>query len=69
MHQSCDGVKQGYDIAKTMFDSFETPGKGKVLVLEGMLANTANVDRMKDLKRRLKNIRTSEVLDDQAGTG
>ena len=61
MHQSCDGVKQGYDIAKTMFDSFETPGKGKILVLEGMLANTANVDRMKGLKQDI------EVLDDQAG--
>ncbi len=67
MHQSCDGVKQGYDIAKTMFDSFETPGKGKVLVLEGMLANTANVDRMKGLKQALEEYPDIEVLDDQAG--
>lgn len=67
MHQSCDGVKQGYDIAKTMFDSFDTPGKGKILVLEGMLANTANVDRMTGLNQALKEYPDIEVLDDQAG--
>lgn len=67
MHQSCDGVKQGYDIAKTMFESFDTPGEGKVLVMEGMLANTANVDRMAGLKQALEEYPNIEVLDDQAG--
>ncbi len=42
-HQACDGVQQGYDLAVNIFDRFEEPGKGKILVLEGMLANTANV--------------------------
>ncbi len=66
-HQSCDGVKQGYDIATTMFEAFETPGKGKILVMEGMLANTANVARMEGLNQALKEYPGVEVLDDQAG--
>ena len=66
-HQSCDGVKQGYDIATTMFDTFDNPQKGKILVMEGMLANTANVARMEGLKQALNENPGIEVLDDQAG--
>ncbi len=65
-HQSCDGVKQGYDIAVNMFENFETPGVGKILVMEGMLANTANVNRMIGLKQALEEYPQIEVLDDQA---
>ncbi|MDR1612686.1 MAG: sugar ABC transporter substrate-binding protein [Planctomycetota bacterium] len=66
-HQSCDGVRQGYDIAVNLFNSFKTPGKGKILVMEGMLANTANADRMKGLRQALAEYPGIEVLDDQAG--
>ncbi|MEA5013766.1 MAG: sugar ABC transporter substrate-binding protein [Candidatus Limiplasma sp.] len=66
-HQSCDAVKQGYDIATTLFNSFQTPGEGKILVLEGMLANTANVSRMEGLRKALAENPKIEVLDDQAG--
>ncbi|MDR0361338.1 MAG: sugar ABC transporter substrate-binding protein [Planctomycetota bacterium] len=66
-HQSCDGVKQGYDIAVNLFNSFKTPGKGKILVMQGMLANTANTTRMEGLDQALKEYPGIEVLDSQAG--
>lgn len=65
--QSCDAVEQGYVIAKTLFESFPTPGQGKICVLEGLLANNANTDRMKGLKKALDEYPGIEVLDDQAG--
>lgn len=65
--QSCDAVEQGYLIAKTLFESFPTPGQGKICVLEGLLANNANTDRMKGLKKALDEYPGIEVLDDQAG--
>lgn len=65
--QSCDAVKQGYDIAVNLFESLPTPGEGKICVLEGMLANTANEDRMKGLNMALEEYPGIEVLDDQAG--
>lgn len=66
-HQACDGVQQGYDLAVNIFDRFKEPGKGKILVLEGMLANTANVERMEGLNKALEEYPDIEVLDDQAG--
>ena len=66
-HQACDGVQQGYDLAVNIFDRFEEPGKGKILVLEGMLANTANVERMEGLNKALEEYPDIEVLDEQAG--
>ena len=66
-HQACDGVQQGYDLAVNIFDRFVEPGKGKILVLEGMLANTANVERMEGLNKALEEYPDIEVLDDQAG--
>jgi len=65
--QSCDAVDQGYQIAKALFDSMPTPGQGKICVLEGLLANNANVDRMKGLQKALAEYPGIEVLDDQAG--
>ena len=67
MHQSCDGVKQGYDIATELFKTFKTPGKGKILVMQGMLANTANVTRVEGLKQALAENPGIETLDSQAG--
>ncbi len=66
-HQSCDGVKQGYDIAVEMFKSFATPGKGKILAMQGMLANNAAVDRFNGLQQALAEYPDIELLDDQAG--
>lgn len=66
-HHSPDNVKSGYDIAVEMFKSFETPGKGKILAIQGMLANTAAIDRFKGLKKALEEYPDVELLDDQAG--
>ena len=66
-HQACDAVKQGYDIAVTLFKSLPTPGKGKICVMEGMLANSANTYRMQGLQQALAEYPDIEVLDDQAG--
>ena len=52
-HQACDGVKQGYDIATELFSRFETPGEGNLLVLQGMLSNTANTTRMQGFTQAL----------------
>jgi ABC-type sugar transport system substrate-binding protein len=65
-HQTLDGEAQGYDIAVSLFKSFKTPGKGKILVMQGMMANTANEERVKGLKRALAEYPDIEVLDDQS---
>ena len=65
--QSCDGVDQGYQLAVNLFESLPTPGEGKICVLEGMLANTSNEDRMAGLQKALEEYPNIEVLDDQAG--
>jgi len=66
-HQSCDGVKQGYDIAIEMFKNFDTPYKGKILAMQGMLANNAAIDRFNGLKKALAEHPGVELLDEQAG--
>lgn len=67
MHQSCDGEKQGYDIATELFKNIKTPGKGKILAMQGMLANTANTTRFQGLKRALAENPGIEMVDTQAG--
>jgi len=52
--QSCDGEKQGYDIAVDLFKHLKTPGQGKILAMQGMLANNAAVDRWAGLQKALK---------------
>lgn len=64
-HQTLNGEAQGYDIAVSMFENFETPGKGKILVMQGMMANTANEERVKGLQKALAEYPDIEVLDDQ----
>lgn len=65
--QSCDGVKQGYDLAVTMIKAFKTPGKGRILAMQGMLGNTAAVERFQGLKKALKEYPGVKMLDQQAG--
>lgn len=64
-HQSCDGVKQGYDIAVEMFKNFDTPGEGKILAIQGMLANNAAIDRDTGLAQALDEYPGIELLDQQ----
>lgn len=65
MHQSTDGVKQGYDIAVKLFNAFPTPGKGKVLALQGMLGNDAAVERYQGFLNALEEYPDVELLDMQ----
>ena len=52
-HSTVDGVAQGYNIAKAMFKEFKTPGKDKILALQGQLGNDSAVERYQGLKNAL----------------
>jgi ABC-type sugar transport system substrate-binding protein len=52
IHTSPDNVINGYNIAKVLFDNMG--GKGKVFVIQGMLGNTAAIDRYKGFENCLK---------------
>lgn len=65
MHQSVDGEKQGYDIAVALFESLETPGKGKILALQGQLGNDSAVERYAGLQKALEEYPDIELLDTQ----
>lgn len=65
-HITFDGVQMGYDIAVTMFKSFKTPYKGKILALQGMLANSAAIDRYKGLQKALAEYPDVVLVDQQA---
>ncbi len=64
-HNSPSNEQSGYDIAVALFESFETPGEGKILALEGMLANTSTVERVAGLEKALKEYPKIELLDKQ----
>lgn len=67
MHQSPDNEQMGYDIAIELFKSFKTPNKGKILAVQGMLANLAAIGRFKGLQKALKENPGVELLADQPG--
>jgi ribose transport system substrate-binding protein len=67
MFQSPDDSKSGYDIAIQLFNSFKTPGKGKILAIQGELANSAAINRFKGLQKALVENPGIELLDDQSG--
>ncbi len=52
IHTSPDNVKNGYEIAKLLFEKMGK--KGKIFVTEGMMGNTAAIDRAKGLDQALK---------------
>ena len=53
MHQSVDGVKQGYDIAVRMFKEFKTPGQGRILALQGPRGSDPAMERFEGLQKAL----------------
>jgi ABC-type sugar transport system substrate-binding protein len=67
MHQSPDDQKSGYLIAKELFKTFKTPNKGKILAVQGMLANSAAINRFKGLQKALAENKNVQLLDNQAG--
>lgn len=65
MHQTADNVIGAYETAKAMFESFDTPGKGKVVAIQGMLSNDASIDREKGWRKALAEYPNVELLDIQ----
>lgn len=64
-HQTVDNVQGAYEAAKVMFESFPDQ-TGKVLLLEGALANDASDERTAGWKKALEEYPNVEVLDQQA---
>ncbi len=52
-HVEFDAVGQGYWNAKELFKTFKTPNKGKIIAIQGMLANNAAIGRFKGLQKAL----------------
>jgi ABC-type sugar transport system substrate-binding protein len=67
MHETADNEYGAYELAKAMFDSFETPGVGKVVAIQGMLSNDASIDREKGWRMALAEYPDVELLDIQPG--
>jgi len=53
-HIQFDAVGQGYYNAKELFKTFKTPNKGKIIAIQGMLANNAAIGRFQGLQNALK---------------
>ena len=53
-HMNYDGVDSGQFIATELFKTFKTPNKGKIIALQGMLANTSAIERWEGLSKALK---------------
>ncbi|HVO37543.1 MAG TPA: sugar ABC transporter substrate-binding protein [Spirochaetia bacterium] len=53
-HIAFDAVGQGYFNAKELFKTFKTPNKGKIVAIQGMLANNAAIGRFQGLQKALK---------------
>jgi ribose transport system substrate-binding protein len=52
-HVSFDGVAAGYYTANELFKTFKTPGQGKIIALQGLLANTPAQERFQGLQKAL----------------
>ncbi len=64
-HQTVDDVNSGYQIANAIIENFETPGQGKILGVQGMLANSASINRTIGLENALEEYPDVELLDIQ----
>ena len=53
-HITFDSVGTGYFNATQLFKAFKTPGKGKIIALQGQLANNAAIGRFQGLQKALK---------------
>lgn len=61
-HITFDGVQGGYFIAKELFKTFDTPNKGKIIGLQGLLANAAEIERWEGLSRALEEFPDVELV-------
>lgn len=61
-HIAYDGISAGYYIAEELFKTFDTPNQGKIIALQGMLANSIAQDRFVGLQDALKDNPGVEML-------
>ena len=61
-HIAFDAVEQGYFNAQELFKTFETPNKGKIIAIQGMLSNNAAIGRFKGLEQALNENPDVELL-------
>jgi ribose transport system substrate-binding protein len=52
-HISFDGVAAGYYTANELFKTFKNPGQGKIIALQGLLANTPAAERFQGLQKAI----------------
>jgi ribose transport system substrate-binding protein len=52
-HISFDGVAAGYYTANELFKTFKNPGQGKIVALQGLLANTPAAERFQGLQKAI----------------
>lgn len=62
-HMSVDGVPQGYDTAKALFEAMG--GKGSIVALQGILDNPPAKERFEGLQKALKEYPDIKLLEDQ----
>lgn len=62
-HMSVDGVPQGYDTAKALFEKMG--GKGNIVALQGILDNPPAKERFAGLQKALKEYPGITLLEDQ----
>lgn len=65
-HITFDGVQAGYNTAIELMKSFKTPYKGSIVALQGMLANSAAIERYKGLQKALAEHPEVKLVDQQA---
>jgi len=53
-HIQFDAVGQGYYNANELFKTFDPPNQGKIVAIQGMLANNAAIGRFQGLQKALK---------------
>ncbi|ORA39168.1 hypothetical protein BST13_02555 [Mycobacterium aquaticum] len=62
-HMSVNGVPQGYDTAKALFEAMG--GKGSIIALQGILDNAPAQERFKGLQKALAEYPNIKLLEDQ----
>lgn len=64
-HITFDNVASGYRTAIELFKSFETPFKGEIVAIQGMLANSSAIERFEGLKLALAEYPDVKLVDAQ----
>jgi len=65
-HITFDGTAGGYFCAKELFKTFKTPNKGKIVALQGQLANAAQIERWAGLNKALEEFSGVELVSYQS---